>query len=120
MAKNDDQLIEAIAADVIKVLTRRGFFEQLDDKFSPRRKTTPPVECGGKFEVAEPLLRSLGFDATERAEFIQVLQSRGGYCDCEILYNVSDKNRLKSKFWKERAAESAAAKPKARARRKPR
>lgn len=27
----------------------------------------------------------------------------GGFCDCEILYNVAEESHFKSKYWKARA-----------------
>ena len=29
--------------------------------------------------------------------------ARGGYCDCEILYNALDESRLKAEYWRARA-----------------
>jgi hypothetical protein len=29
-----------------------------------------------------------------------VLAARGGFCDCEVLYNAAEESRLKSEYWK--------------------
>ena len=29
---------------------------------------------------------------------------KGGFCDCEILYNVVEESRLKAEYWQARAA----------------
>ena len=34
-----------------------------------------------------------------------VLMARGGYCDCEILYNAVEESRLKAEYWRARAEE---------------
>lgn len=104
MIKSNKQFVDAISADVMKVLARVGFFGKLDDKLSPSDKTIAPAQCQGKYEISEPLLRSLGFKDEDRVEILQVLQSKGGLCDCEILYNAAETSRLKSNYWKARAA----------------
>jgi hypothetical protein len=36
-------------------------------------------------------------------DIYRVLRSRGGACDCEILFNVAGESRLRSDYWKGRA-----------------
>jgi hypothetical protein len=52
-----------------------------------------------------------GFRQEEIREILLVLASRGGCCDCEILFNVAEENRLKSEYWKARVAGVCAASP---------
>jgi Protein of unknown function (DUF2695) len=104
MPEPDSELVDSIAPYVMKKLTSVGFFEKLDDKLCPSENADSSERCKGKYEISEPLLRSLGFDDEERNEIFQVLQSKGGFCDCEILYNVVETNRLKAKYWKAQAA----------------
>ena len=104
MSNPDKKLVESIAPYVMKKLASVGFFEKLDDKLCPPENADASGPCQGRYEISEPLLRSLGFDDEERNEIFQVLQSKGGFCDCEILYNVVETNRLKAKYWKSRAA----------------
>jgi hypothetical protein len=105
MSENDrdDELIAEIAPDVMRALTRRGFFEKLDDKLCPVAELSVEEQCGGNYSISESLLRSLEFDDEELSEIFSVFQLRGGFCDCEILYNVSETNRLKAKYWKRQA-----------------
>jgi Protein of unknown function (DUF2695) len=100
-----DELIDSIAGDVMRVLADRGFFEKLDDRLCPVAELGTAESCEGKYEISDALLRSLGFDEQELEEIFQVLESRGGFCDCEILYSVSEANRLKAKYWRARATE---------------
>jgi len=99
----DDDLVESIAPDVTGVLIARHFFEMLDDKLSPMNTTDTAEKCAGAYDISEALLRSLGYNDDELADIFAVLQSRGGFCDCEILYNASETNRLKAKYWKSQA-----------------
>jgi hypothetical protein len=103
MSESDNELVDSIAPNVIKKLTSVGFFEKLDEKLCPVHDQASS-RCQGKYEISEPILRSLGFDDEERDEIFQVLQSKGGFCDCEILYNLVETNRLKAKYWSARAA----------------
>jgi hypothetical protein len=104
MPEPDKELVDSIAPYVMEELTRVELFEKLDDLLCPSEDTNSPKQCQGKYEISESILRSLGFDDEERGEIFQVLQSKGGFCDCEILYNVVETNRLRAKYWKARAA----------------
>ena len=85
MSDLDSDSVDAIAPYVIEKLTSVGFFEKLDDRLCPSHAEISPQQCRGKYEISEPLLHSLGFDNEERSDIFQVLQSKGGFCDCEIL-----------------------------------
>lgn len=103
-ASGEDEFADSIASDVMKVLADRGFFRKLDDMLCPAFEPDRTEDCRGKYEISDALLRSLGFDQEELKDIFQVLRSRGGFCDCEILYDVSEENRLKAKYWRARAA----------------
>jgi hypothetical protein len=104
MPEPDNVLVDSIAPFVIKKLTSVGFFKKLDDILCPSENGASPGHCQGRYEISEQLLRSLGFDDQERNEIFEVLRSKGGFCDCEILYNVVETSRLKATYWKARAA----------------
>ena len=53
--------------------------------------------------MSKDILTKLGFDGEAIVEIMQVLASKGGFCDCEILFNVAEEGRLKSEYWKARA-----------------
>jgi hypothetical protein len=104
----DDQdaaLTAAITPDVMACLAKSRFFEELDNRLCPTDKSISPKRCRGTFEVSELILRSQGFDEAERTDIFTVLRSRGGFCDCEILYNVLKTNRLKAEYWRARGRE---------------
>ena len=98
-----DQFVDAIAADVLAVLTQKGFFESLDDVFSPRDGSSTSTVCQGDYAISERILGNLKFDEQDLSDIFQVLRSRGGFCDCEILYNAAETSRLKSTYWRARA-----------------
>jgi hypothetical protein len=54
--------------------------------------------------ISTDILTKLGFGPEEIPEITQVLASRGACCDCEIPFNVAEESRLKSQYWKARAA----------------
>lgn len=99
----DPELIEEIAPDAMLVLERSGFLGALDDAFSPRLPFTRPARCHGDFRVSRSLLPKHGFKPDEYFDVFHVLMARGGYCDCEILYNAVEHSRLKERYWKARA-----------------
>ncbi len=103
----DEELIESISPDVMRSLRGSGFFAGLDDLMSPIDETVEPEVCHGDFRHAKRVLAEKGFGERngidEVFDICHVLMAQGGYCDCEVLYNVSDENRLKADYWKKRA-----------------
>ena len=98
-----DDLITSITPDVMKSLDRSGFFQKLDDLLCPKDASLLRESCSGDYRLSESVLREAGFDSEELADIFGVLRSQGGCCDCEILYNVTESNRLKAEYWRHRA-----------------
>jgi hypothetical protein len=104
--EHDAEIINAIAPDVLKVLARRRFIQVLDDQMCPTDGTEERLQCDGTYAISTPLLGRLGFEADEIPEMTQVLFSRGGCCDCEMLFNVAEESRLKSEYWRAKATKT--------------
>jgi hypothetical protein len=102
--ERDRDLIADITPDVMKCLAEWKFFEELDDRLCPADQSKSREDCHGNFEISEVILRSSGRDDADFADIFGVLRAQGGFCDCEILYNVSQKNRLKSEYWRAQSA----------------
>jgi Protein of unknown function (DUF2695) len=96
-------LILSITPDVMTCLERSGFFHKLDDLLCAEDQSQPRTDCAGDYQLSERILRADGFDSTELADIFGVLRSQGGCCDCEILYNVVESNRLKAAYWRNQA-----------------
>lgn len=103
----DKKIIQDITPDVLRVLKKAKFFESLDDLMAPKDASQKALECHGDFRITKLVLQQKGFkeDAKidELFDICHVLMSQGAFCDCEVLYNVSENNRLKSRYWKNRA-----------------
>jgi hypothetical protein len=100
----DEAMIEDITPAVMSCVTASGFFEALDEAFCPRVPSESAVQCHGDFRLSKQLLSAHGFKPDEFSDVLHVLMSQGGYCDCEILYNVAEQSRLRSEYWKARAS----------------
>jgi hypothetical protein len=98
--KEHDELIADIRDDVMVCLQLSGFFEKLDDLLSPIDNSVAAIKCSHTYSISTPLLKALGFPDEDIEDIFNVVRSEGGCCDCEILYNVSEKNRLKGKYWR--------------------
>lgn len=96
----DERLIADITPDVMRILDRTGFFKRLDDVMCPTDTEAMRAQCWGDFRNAKPLLHKCGITEDELFDVLHVLMLQGGFCDCEILYNVVEENRLKSEYWK--------------------
>ena len=99
----EDDLITSITPDVMKCLDRSRFFSTLDDLLCPNEASLARKVCGEDYKLSESVLRTAGFDSEEMADIFDVLRSKGGCCDCEILYNVAESSRLKSQYWNRQA-----------------
>jgi len=108
---SDDELISSIAPDVMKCLGRCGFFEKLDGLLSPEDNSIPAQGCDGTYKLSESILIAARFERAELDDIFAVLQSKGGFCDCEVLYNVAETSRLKVNYWRARAAGQTALAP---------
>jgi hypothetical protein len=111
MAKAEDEdLVGSITPDVMRCLARVRFFEKLEDLLSPEEASLERNTCNSDFSLSESILRACGFDSEDLDDIFAVLRSRGGCCDCEILYNVAEESRLKAEYW--RAQTNKAPEPK--------
>ena len=103
----DEELIESISPDVLHILGKAGFFAGLDDLMSPQAEGIEAAACHGDFRHTKRVLAEKGFGerngVDEVFDVCHVLMAKGGYCDCEVLYNVAEESRLKTKHWQERA-----------------
>ncbi|HYC30875.1 MAG TPA: DUF2695 domain-containing protein [Gemmatimonadales bacterium] len=99
----DDELIADITPDVMRVVLGTRVFEALDDLLCPRDASEPRARCHGDYRHARAVLLARGFQEDELFDVFHVLMARGGYCDCEILYNAADESRLKAEYWRARA-----------------
>lgn len=106
----DEKLMKSIASDVLVAVERAGAIAALDDLMAPESDTHAPEPCHGDFRLLKKVLVEKGFgkrgEIDEISDICHVMMSRGGYCDCEVLYNVVETNRLKSRYWKQRVKEA--------------
>lgn len=101
----DAELIEDITPDVMRILLRVRAFEALDDVLCPPDASQPRQRCHGDYRHARAVLLDRRFREDELFDVFHVLMARGGYCDCEILYNAVEESRLKAEYWRARAEE---------------
>ncbi|MBI3404404.1 MAG: DUF2695 domain-containing protein [Acidobacteria bacterium] len=107
----DDELIASILPDVMTALRSRNFFKELDNRLCPLKSSTKTESCGRDFAISESILQSYGYDDAAFADVFGVMRAQGGFCDCEILYNVCETSRLKTAYWTSRTGEMIAKKP---------
>jgi hypothetical protein len=75
---SDNELIDGIAPDVLKVLQAKRFFDVLDDQMCPKDSTLAGVLCQGTLAISTTTLITCGFDQHEIADILEVLAARGG------------------------------------------
>lgn len=89
----------------MRVLVATGFFVALDDHLCPADASATAEKCQNRHEITSSILRSKDFPDEGIQDVISVMQAHGGYCDCEILYNVVETSGLKTKHWQAQARE---------------
>ena len=95
----DEELVNLIAADVMAVLAAQRFFEFLDDALCPLASNQSAAACDGTHSITTGILIDCGFDSDAISDVVNVLRSKGGCCDCEVLYNTVPESRLRSRYW---------------------
>jgi hypothetical protein len=104
MEPANHEFVSSIAPEVMTCLTRSGYFEKLDDLLSPEDASRAPQSCEKTFKLSVSILLASGFQRGDLDDIFAVLQSKGGHCDCEVLFNVAETSRLKAKYWRSPAA----------------
>ena len=106
----DEQFIASISSNVLATVERAGVFSALDDLLAPEASSAAAASCHGDFRHTKAVLGQTGFgqcgQVDEVFDVCHVFMAKGGFCDCEILFNVLEMNRLKSRYWKKRAEEA--------------
>ena len=105
--RDDEELAQDIYPDIMRVLSHRQFFQKLESAVFPdgdERRV-----CNHSYELTTALLVAEGFDEPEREDILSVFHHHGGCCDCEILYNVDEReDGRKAKYWRKRSEEDQA------------
>jgi Protein of unknown function (DUF2695) len=106
MSTSDDEefesFIEDITPDVFASLQRENFFTSLEARIFPEG-STDRNECDGSFSAATALLTDLGHDEDAREDVFDVMRSKGGFCDCEIILNAAPESAARATYWKKKS-----------------
>ncbi len=95
---HDDETIESISEIIMNIIKNKtNFVAKLDSSF-----TESKVECYGDFRYSKEILKRLGFSEKEQFDIFHVFMNKGGYCDCELLYNVFRESEYAKEYWKNR------------------
>jgi len=84
-----EEQVAEIADNVLSVLEAEGFFPALYESMCPMGSEEPHEVCKHDFSMAKSALLECGFKEDEFFDIFHVLMDRGGFCDCEILYNAA-------------------------------
>lgn len=101
----DKELIKLITPNVMPCPVNCGYFEELDNHLCPADKSHPREHCRENFDISESILQTHNFDDEALSDIFDVLRAQGSFCDCEVLYNVVETNRLKAEYWRSRASD---------------
>jgi hypothetical protein len=101
---HDDAVLAEITEPIMDILQKTSFFKTLDEALS--RELNPEL-CWGDFRVSKSILPRKGFAESEFFDVLNVLMSKGGYCDCEVLLNVAPESAYAKAYWISRAGTAA-------------
>jgi len=96
---SDEAAVADITEPIMTILNKTSFFATLDEAFT---RAENPAVCCGDFGVAKSILPTKGFFEAEYFDVFSVLMAQGGYCDCEILYNVAHGSEFARRYWANR------------------
>jgi hypothetical protein len=92
---HDQETIDEIKGPIISILKDKVSFVALLDK----EFTSESTKCYGDFRHSKSILTELKFSDEDQFDIFHVLMNEGGYCDCEILYNVFRDSEYSKKYW---------------------
>ncbi|MDN3659026.1 DUF2695 domain-containing protein [Ferruginibacter paludis] len=96
---HDDEMLEEITESVLGVLQHKVDFVSILDRLFMKEDTA----CCGDFSHSKKILKQLDFPAEAQFDIFHVLMKKGGYCDCEILFNVFRESEYAQKYWSSRS-----------------
>lgn len=92
LGEEDVREIRDIILAVLK--DKVDFVKKLDALFCVESAT-----CFGDFRYSKKILSELKFSGQEQFDIFHVLMHEGGFCDCEILYNVFRESEYSQRYW---------------------
>jgi len=101
----DEEYIKDSAPFITEALEKIKFFKKLDNQMLPINPFKKAKKCHGDFAITKTILIKNNFNKNEIFDICHMLISKGGYCDCEVLYNVAEESRYRKKYWKNRLKE---------------
>ena len=99
---SDEEVVADITEPIMAILNKTNFFTTLDEAFT---RPEQPAVCWGDFRVSKSILPTKGIFESEYFDVFSVLMAQGGYCDCEILYNVAEGSEFARRYWANRGTE---------------
>lgn len=104
----DQEFGDDIAPYVLKALHEKKFFEHLEAVVYPKGDSGRRL-CDHSYTHAYEILLTSGFTEEERDDILIVCKSQGGFCDCEILMNVDDRDESpRARYWRSRSGAAEA------------
>ena len=92
---HDQETIDEIKDTILSLLKDKvGLVSILDKKLASQT-----VKCFGDFRHSKKILSDLDFSNEDQFDIFHVLMNEGGYCDCEILYNIFRESEYSKKYW---------------------
>ena len=98
----DQDLLRDITPGVMSSLKKSRFFTRLEDVVFPN-SPKPHTLCDHSFSFSSVLLAEDGHDERAQEDVFAVMRSLGGFCDCEIIWNVAPDSPAREAYWMARA-----------------
>ncbi len=98
-APDEEDFVESIAPDVLRVLRGKSFFKKLESSVFPTGVIDHKT-CDGTYARCQKILTDSGFSEDDQIDVIAVMRSMGGFCDCEIVLNVDEDSKVRAEYWR--------------------
>ena len=99
------ETIGSIAPFVLGCLEQRSFFSELEKRVWPEGPDGRR-DCDHSLDRTLSILRTYDWPEEDFSEVLLVMESRGGFCDCEIMLNVASTCAFREKHWKQAAVKA--------------
>jgi hypothetical protein len=97
---DEQEFGDEIASEVLEILHPMLFFEKLESRVFPNGDSGTR-NCDHSYQHTESILQAGKVGRKMQECILVACKSQGGFCDCEILYNVDDRTDCpRARYWR--------------------
>jgi hypothetical protein len=104
--QEEQDFVDEIATEVLEILNHLQFFQKLESRVFPDGDSGAR-NCDHSYRHTESILQADNIPSKMQEFILIACKAQGGFCDCEILYNVDDREDCpRAQYWRAKSGSS--------------